>query len=68
LTRKGFGFIMFNKGGDMLIKSRYGWDIVLGDGEGCQNIKRHELESLQVDISCALINEDFGERGEPCLK
>ena len=52
----------------MLIKSRYGWDIVLGDGEGCYNIKRHELESLQVDISCALINEDFGERGEPCSK
>jgi hypothetical protein len=59
---------MLNKGGVMLIKNRNGWDIVLGDGEGCQNIKRHELESLQVDISCALINEDFGERGQPCSK
>jgi hypothetical protein len=53
----------------MLIKSRDGWDIRFGLGEGCFGVKRHELEGLQVDISCALINEDFNEKGEPeCLK
>jgi hypothetical protein len=59
---------MFNKGGVMLIKNRDGWDLTLGSGEGCCGIKRHELESLQIDISVALINEDFNERGEPCSK
>ena len=52
----------------MLIKNRDGWDLTLGSGEGCCGIKRHELESLQIDISVALINEDFNERGEPCSK
>ena len=49
----------------MLIKTRDGWDLTLGSGEGCLGIKRHELESLQIDISVALINEDFDNEGKP---
>lgn len=49
----------------MLVKNRDGWDIILGYGEGCYGVKRHELESLLIDISCAMINEDFDYNGKP---
>lgn len=49
----------------MLIKTRHGWDIVLGDGEGCCNIQRHELEELAHDIQAELLNDDFDENGLP---
>ena len=52
----------------MLTKNRHGWDIRIGDGEGCFNIKRHELEELQIAISCAMINEDFDHNGNPVRK
>ena len=47
----------------MIIKTRYGWDIRFSDGEGCFNVKRHELEELAHDIQAFLLNEDFDENG-----
>ena len=51
----------------MITKSRHGYDILLGDGEGCMNLKRHELEELVVDITNILLNEDIGD-GKICSK